>query len=164
MQFHLSEFSKSNKNKISVTAEFSDQNLFLLYDLSTIELNLSPASFYEFERANNLWQNNCLECFLGNKNSSEYIELNFSLNGLWNCYSFSSYRQSMKECLEFTPSKLIIENNILEVSIKAQNTFNLNLMNPCCVIEESKHFTFWATQHPAKQPDFHKQKHWINIP
>ena len=53
-------------------------------------------------RKNNLWEETCLELFLGPDNSDHYREFNLSPAGHWNVYHFSSYREGMREEQAFT--------------------------------------------------------------
>jgi hypothetical protein len=59
----------------------------------------SPASITA--RRHGLWQETCVELFLGIKNAPGYWEFNFSPAGHWSVYRFSAYRQGMQEEMAF---------------------------------------------------------------
>ncbi|TSA01051.1 MAG: hypothetical protein D4R80_00065, partial [Deltaproteobacteria bacterium] len=56
-----------------------------------------PAAAEAPRRRDRLWEETCLELFLGTDDSGEYWELNLSPAGHWNVYRFTSYREGMRE-------------------------------------------------------------------
>ena len=46
-------------------------------------------------RKDRLWEETCLELFLGTTDSAEYREFNLSPAGHWNVYRFDRYRDGM---------------------------------------------------------------------
>ena len=56
-----------------------------------------PAAAEAPQRQDRLWEETCLELFLGTTDSEEYREFNFSPAGHWNVYRFTSYREGMRE-------------------------------------------------------------------
>ncbi len=58
---------------------------------------LIPAAADAPRRRDRLWEETCLELFLGTEGSGEYWEFNLSPSGHWNVYRFTSYREGMRE-------------------------------------------------------------------
>ena len=68
---------------------------FLLSGVDVSRLKL-PSVQEKKERKDGLWQTTAFELFIGEKDSSRYIELNLAPTGDWNVYEFTSERQGMK--------------------------------------------------------------------
>src|SRR5512143_1679186 len=56
-----------------------------------------PAPVDVTERKDRLWEDTCLESFLGVRGSKDYWEFNLSPAGHWNVYRFASCREGMRE-------------------------------------------------------------------
>ncbi len=117
------------------------------------------------ERKDRLWEETCLEVFLGPKDSERYWEFNLSPAGDWNVYRFDSYREGMREepalaslpfgvrkkpealefYLELDTGKLLPAAEAIEVAVAA-------------VIRTAKgDISHWALVHPGPRPDFHRR-------
>ncbi len=130
-----------------------------------IEGDMSSIVFPELKnrpiRQHNLWQHTCFEVFLQSPMSKNYLELNLSPHGPWQCYEFSSYRKNRAESLKV-------------ISVRSQNfqgknsyrcSFALNFfeegillytqIKPACVLKSKQQLTYWSTEHSSTKPDFH---------
>jgi len=128
-----------------------------------------PASVDIPVRKDQLWEETCLEFFLGIKNSPQYWEFNLSPAGHWNVYCFEDYRQGLQAelafaslpfsvqtssdslalALELNLDKIIPANQALEVAISA-------VIKP-----KNGEVTYWALTHSGSQADFHRRDSFI---
>ena len=116
-------------------------------------------------RVDRLWEETCLELFLGAKGSGGYWEFNLSPAGHWNVYRFTSYRKGMQEEPAFSslPFGVRIEPGILRLSLD----LDLRKIFPageaveagvCAIIRTTTGGTcHWALAHPGPRPDFHRR-------
>jgi hypothetical protein len=125
------------------------------------------------ERKDRLWEETCLEFFLGVKDSEPYWEINLSPAGHWNVYRFASYRMDMREEPAFTSlpfrtqtepetlrlfldlevGKIIPAGKIMEIAVSAFIK---------TVTGKRSH---WALIHPGPRPDFHRRDGFVlNLP
>lgn len=114
-------------------------------------------------RKDRLWEETCLELFLGVKGSERYWEFNLSPAGHWNAYRFASYRAGMQEesALSSLPFVVRKEPDVLEFFLE----FNIGKLLPAAeaievavaaVIRTAKGETcHWALVHTGPRPDFH---------
>ena len=63
-------------------------------DLSKVSI---PTAAEAPRRRDRLWEETCLELFLGTEDSDRYWEFNLSPSGNWNVYRFTRYREGMGE-------------------------------------------------------------------
>jgi hypothetical protein len=116
-------------------------------------------------RRDRLWEETCLEFFLGEKGSERYWEFNLSPAGDWNVYRFASYRKEMREEPAFTtlPFRIRMEPGALRLSLD----LGLGKIIPMgraievavgavirTVTGKTSH---WALVHPGPRPDFHRR-------
>jgi hypothetical protein len=139
--------------------------------------NLSELALHAPEeppvRKDRLWEETCLELFLGVKDSEGYWEFNLSPAGHWNVYRFTSYREGMREepalaslpfgvrkgpeslalSLDLAIAKILPAGHALEIAVGA-------------VIRTVKGETsHWALAHPGARPDFHRREGFrLDIP
>jgi hypothetical protein len=116
-------------------------------------------------RKNNLWEETCLEFFLGIKNSPSYWEFNLSPAGHWNIYRFDSYRQGMTEESAYTELPFITETESDAFSLSL--TLDLDEIIPIGRVLEvgisavtqfkDDKITHWALEHPSTKADFHER-------
>lgn len=124
-----------------------------------------PAPAERPERKNRLWEETCLEVFLGEEGSERYWEFNLSPAGHWNIYRFASYRKEMREEPAFSSLPFLVrtEPDALEISLDLEITGILPAGIPieaavCAVIKTRKGMTtYWALVHPGPRPDFHRR-------
>jgi hypothetical protein len=138
----------------------------LLGNLSELEI---PAPGESPGRKNRLWEETCLEFFLGGNDSERYWEFNLSPAGHWNVYRFTSYREGMREEPAFRslPIDLRKEPGVLKLSldldiekiIPAGKAMKVAIS---AVIKTIKGKTsHWALAHPGPRPDFHRREGFI---
>lgn len=125
-----------------------------------------PAPAARPGRKGRLWEETCLEMFLGTKDSEGYWEFNLSPAGHWNVYRFSSYRRGMREETAFPslPFRVLPERGALRVCLG----LSLGTILPggkdvavgVCAVVRTAHGTasHWAMAHPGDRPDFHRRE------
>lgn len=105
-------------------------------------------------RTDGLWGSTCFEAFIG-IGKTGYVELNFAPSGRWAAYSFTNYRQGMRELDIAPPSICFAQGRVIAtVELAAERGSPLNLT---AVIElRSGIRSYWALAHPeGNRPDFH---------
>ena len=116
-------------------------------------------------RVDRLWEETCLELFLGAKGSEGYWEFNLSPAGHWNVYRFATCREGRQEEPSFPslPFGVRIGPDILRLSLDldlgkilpAGETVEAGV---CAVIRTATGGTsHWALTHPGPRPDFHRR-------
>lgn len=125
-----------------------------------------------YARYDYLWQQTCLELFIGIKGQSGYREINLSPAEVWNCYQFDDYRQP-----EQTPPVMATDIQLLEIQAHPQKlhavvNFQQLLQEYDCRISDlnigvsavlklkNEKTLFFSLQHSGKQADFHCKKDW----
>jgi len=131
-------------------------------DLSKVSI---PAAAGTPRRKDRLWEETCLELFLGTADSGEYREFNLSPSGHWNVYRFTSYREGMREepALPSLPFAVRIGPDAIELSIEldvgkiipAGKDLAATVAAVIGTIDGGK--SHWALVHPASRPDFHRR-------
>lgn len=131
-------------------------------DLSKV---LIPAAAEAPRRKDRLWEETCLELFLGTADSGEYLEFNLSPSGHWNVYRFTRYRDGMREETAITslPLDVRIGQDALELSMEfdvgkivpAGKAIEAGVAAVIGTIGGGK--SHWALVHPASRPDFHRR-------
>jgi hypothetical protein len=137
--------------------------------LCEVKGNLSkvriPAAAEAPRRRDRLWEETCLELFLGTADSAEYWELNLSPAGHWNVYRFTSYREGMREetaiaSLPFEvrrdPEALLLAAEI-GVGRLAPAGKDLAATVAAVIGTTDGGKSHWAPAHPASRPDFHRR-------
>lgn len=117
-------------------------------------------------RRDRLWEETCLELFLGATDSSGCWEINLSPAGHWNVYRFARYREGMREETAFTslPFTVRIGQNVLELSMEldvgkilpAGRTIEAGVAAVIGTIAGKT--SHWALTHPDTRPDFHRRE------
>lgn len=124
-----------------------------------------PAARKPPARAGRLWEETCLEFFLGARDSEGYWEFHLSPSGDWNAYRFASYREGMQEEPAFAslPFRVRRHPEALELSldvaigriVPAAEGIDVGV---CAVIRTLRGGTsHWALAHPGPRPDFHRR-------
>lgn len=113
------------------------------------------------KRVNGLWNDICLELFISQTDGS-YREYNFSLNGNWQCYNFTSYRSEPELADVSAPLIDISDKKNITIKIKDKIT---HLYNLCLILKDSKNkLNYFSINNPDDgPPDFHDKKYWENI-
>ncbi len=120
-------------------------------------------------RKNNLWQNTCLEFFIALRELPQYWEFNLSTSGDWNVYSFTDYRNGMKEELSFAslPFKIKKQTESFQLDFECDLGKIINKSQPaefgvCTVIKyKNRELGYWALMHCDDKPDFHLRDSFI---
>jgi hypothetical protein len=130
-------------------------------DLSKLSI---PAAAEAPRRQDRLWEETCLEVFLGTADSGEYREFNLSPAGHWNVYRFTRYREGMREetaiaSLPFDvrrdPEALLLTAEIgIGKIVPAGKDLAATVTAVIRTIDGGK--SHWAPVHPASRPDFHR--------
>jgi hypothetical protein len=112
----------------------------------------------EPRRKDDLWRRTCFEAFLRPGPGPDYLELNLSLSGEWQAYSFEAPRSGRREAA-VPPPRIATQSSASTFTLEAEigglpdGLWSLNL---AAVIEEvDGRVCYWALAHPAGAPDFH---------
>lgn len=137
-----------------------DDDLLLGYSVRGSEHLLLP-EWKSSVRKDGLWHTTCFELFLRPEGQDGYYEFNFSPSTQWAAYSFTGYREGMREwvcavdpLVERVGDRggVIVEADI-DLGGMADGPLRLGL---CAVIEEKDGArSYWALAHPPGRPDFH---------
>lgn len=127
---------------------------------------LIPAAAEAPRRRDRLWEETCVELFLGAEDSGEYRELNLSPSGHWNVYRFSRYREGMLEETAITslPFDVRIGQDVIEFSMEldagkilhAGETIEAGVAAVISTIDGRR--CHWALAHFGPRPDFHRRE------
>ena len=132
-------------------------------DLSMLSI---PAAAGMPRRRDRLWEETCLELFLGTADSGEYREFNLSPAGHWNVYRFTRYRKGMREEPAITSLPFDVRRDSEALLLTAE--FDVGKIVPAGkdlaatvtavigTIDGGK--SHWALVHPASRPDFHRRE------
>jgi hypothetical protein len=120
-------------------------------------------------RQHELWEETCLEFFLGVSNSPQYWEINLSPTGDWNVYSFQDYRQGMQEEVAFSalPFRIQTQANAWQLDLefdlsKIALTDSSLQIAICAVIKQiNGEISYWALTHRGLQADFHRRDSFL---
>ena len=152
--------------KISCEIGRSAETLSLCYELlCPVSKLLIPVRSDKPERRSGLWENTCLELFIGLKDSASYWEFNLSPSGDWNAYRFESYRRGMMEEPAFTcfPFNVITLTDSLRVFAEvdlgkiAQSGRALEAGMSAVIKAADESRSYWALEHTGNCPDFHRR-------
>jgi hypothetical protein len=129
-----------------------------------------PAPEIRPRRRIGLWEDTCLEFFIGEPASPRYWEFNLSPSGEWNAFRFEHYRQGLYEemvfpvlpfagrrkssrafhlSLEFDLGRIIQAHRDIEMAVSA------------VLKMKSGPETLWALTHPDSGPDFHHRSGFL---
>lgn len=153
----LNSFKEASTRELLFWYERKDQILRLRYQVACAGLKWPSAS--TSERAFELWKTTCFELFLKEEGSSEYIELNFSPSGKWDCYHFESYRspQPPTRYNDCQVNFLKQELGLVEVEVRLDKMPQMLLANATAVIEDESGINYFAYEHAKDKADFHHQ-------
>ena len=125
-----------------------------------------PAAAEAPRRKDRLWEETCLELFLGTADSGEYREFNLSPAGHWNVFRFTRYREEMREEPAFTSLPFAVRRDPEALLLTAE-------IGVGKIVPAGKHLaagvaavikstdgrkSHWALVHPASRPDFHRRE------
>ncbi|MBC7985579.1 MAG: DOMON-like domain-containing protein [Sphingomonadaceae bacterium] len=116
------------------------------------------------ERADDLWQTTCFECFIRDAGKAAYREFNLAPSMGWAAYDFASYRQGMTPVETIRPSgamgvtdRLLTLEALLHfpMETRPRRTFAWRIGLSAVVEETDGAKSYWALAHPPGPPDFH---------
>jgi hypothetical protein len=171
--FSLKPFQKAETQpnvKITGTVGRSSNTFSISYALwGPLSKLVIPKPSEMLAREDGLWEKTCLEFFLTPKNTDNYWEFNLSPSGDWNVYRFTSYRQGMREEPAFMtlPFRIKSESYALRLSLElgldeiilADQALEVAVSAVIKSIDGA--MSYWALNHPAPQPDFHRRDSFI---
>ena len=110
-----------------------------------------------------LWEETCLEFFLGPRNSPRYWEFNLSPSGQWNAFSFESCRKGMREEPAFGKLPFVFQTGPdalrlfleLKVDVIVPPVLDIDVAVSAVIKMKNGSISYWALAHPARKPDFH---------
>lgn len=123
----------------------------------TAAILLPPPAFPA--RRDGLWRHTCFEAFIRHPDGS-YWEFNFSPSTEWAAYSFTGYREGMRD-LEIESPHINATRSAGQFQLDVELPLPPRLPSPMClnlaaVIEDKTgNKTYWALVHPPGPPDFH---------
>jgi hypothetical protein len=152
-------FAPAEVHSVTVRwAELPDRRLMLRYRVDGCSRLVLPR-YRGNGRGEGLWKTTCFELFLDD-GEGRYREYNFSPNGQWAAYAFSSYRnldadfrpRATPEIKHETGSTVFVQTVFLDRrELEGAQTAAL-----AAVIEENDgRLSYWAMAHPDEKPDFH---------
>ena len=116
-------------------------------------------------RADELWQQTCLEAFVGTTAGAAYYELNFAPSTRWAAYRFTRYRNGMCVATEIGAPRIEVQSAPDRWTLQAwlsldglsalprAAAWRLGLAAITEDIRGGK--SYWALAHPPGKPDFH---------
>jgi hypothetical protein len=138
--------------------------LTLCYQFRGDLTQLQRGELQEPQRTDDLWKSTCIEAFLREPGTDGYLEFNFAPSRQWAAYSFTGYREGMRDLVIATPSIGVTANNdnlsfqveldLREIAaLPSDSVWEFGLS---AVIEETGgRKSYWALRHPPGKPDFH---------
>ena len=113
----------------------------------------------QLERKDQLWLKDCFEFFIKTGKSS-YLEFNFSLDGKWNVFQFTNYRENKQdhEDLKLTSFQKQIDNSGLCYSyiLKGNIATTCNSSHATAILYEGGLANYFnELGHISPEPDFH---------
>ncbi|OWY67705.1 hypothetical protein B7486_30065 [cyanobacterium TDX16] len=165
--FFLKPFSVNNppfQLEISGNIERQSNRLAIQYQIlgQLAELAIPLATDLP-TRKDELWQQTCLEFFLGIEDFPQYWEFNLSPTGDWNIYHFEDYRQGMQPEAAFTSLPFVVHNRpnylLLNLELNLDKVVEIEqkieIAIASVIQSKSGEITYWALTHCDTQADFH---------
>jgi len=109
-----------------------------------------------------LWKENCFELFLRLPCQTNYWEINLAPGGDWNCFSFTNYRENLKESQDIQIHQFLSQNQkdyfcletILDLKRQTSRLSEMAWVGFAAVLENQNGLNYFAVTHETK-PDFH---------
>lgn len=162
----LSELKTSINFQVALSESQASFKYTLLDHIpqSLLDCKNQPISFYrgntdQFERKNHLWLKDCFEFFI-KMGPSSYLEFNFSLDGKWNVFQFTGYRENKQNYsdLKLTSFQKQIDNSNLSFNYLmtgALESTNGPSHATAILFQEGTANYFNELGHVSPEPDFH---------
>ena len=173
----LKPFSAENKPDnchINALLEKEGASFKVVFELTAGLVDLKFPVFHpaSAQRKDKLWEHTCFEIFVGQHGMTNYREINLSPAGDWNVYSFSGYREEMKqdnyfEALPFEVKIMSDQELKLEIKIDLkmlQDSSDIDVGLSAVLELNNGEKSYWAVNHPGVVPDFHAREGWIQNP
>ena len=152
MEFKLVQYQ--GKDRITCSVNSFPEGIRLSYEVPETR-NLIWPSYSKLIRGDRLWLSTCFELFLGTEDESQYIELNVTPSGAWNCYHFDQYRSGMRESSSWDLQNFEMRNGLFSATFLGQMTSHIVRIAPAIILQlKSSKLDYFAISH-GKQPDFH---------
>ncbi|RJQ52941.1 MAG: hypothetical protein C4526_07315 [Nitrospiraceae bacterium] len=123
------------------------------------------------DRKRNLWEETCLELFLGVPGSPGYWEFNLSPAGHWNVFRFDAYRQGMREETAITSLPFSVQRHrdslLIDLELDLDGIIQpgqpLEAAISAVIKNRDGEATYWALAHQAQHADFHRRDSFIEL-
>lgn len=142
-----------------------------------IEKNKITKSFHTTtktsQRADFLWEEDCMELFFSEKNNGGYIEINATPDGRYNIYEFSGYRMPntlppiQSHHYQFTwlnaNTLAWYHHQRFMITRKDNHLITITQFNPTAVLYPSRqnNFALYYANNHTQPPDFHQHSRWL---
>ena len=158
---------------ISVNLSLSPSNhLILKYIVKGDIDGLDLPAHTQSERAEDLWEETCMEIFLRPEGGDAYFEMNFSPSSQWAVYHFKDHRDPLpnpevlqppvvRTHLENASFTLFADIDLSQFPELGQGKM-LNIGLSAVVEELSGRISYWALEHAPEEPDFHNKDCFIH--
>lgn len=153
--------------QIEIYLELAGSQLILEYKITgKVDFILFPKKRLS-TRVIGLWESTCFELFIKNPHGNNYMEFNFSPEGLWNCFYFARPKDSPLPYENFPkPKTELIQKDGEAVFCAAldlkylpkdlrTNLSELFIATPCVLEDRSGNLSYWAYSHQNEFPNFH---------
>ena len=150
MRFTLTEYL--GPRIVTATVLLEKDRLCLDYQVDDPGVRWAP--FARYVRSDNLWQDTCLELFIGDADDHQYWELNLAPHGGWNCYRLTGYRTGITPSDDFELLNLDVDPQRFRAELRFGILPERMTIGPSAVIREGEKLAYFALQHQDK-PDFH---------
>jgi len=168
--FHLKPFPgglNSSDFSIEVQVQRKQQELDLTFIMRGRYHDLKiPFVSKSAQRKDFLWEHTCFELFIAEADSEAYEEWNFSPSGDWAHYHFDHYRVSSTRQSDLEPYDIVwmevgAQEARLSVSIPLRQPTPLDLGLSAVLELKAGQKSYWALEHTASKPDFHRRESFL---
>ena len=152
---------------IEVFLELDNNQLRVEFQVSGDIESLVLPDRQKARRVIGLWESTCFELFIKNPRGEDYVEFNFSPEGLWNCFYFPRPKAPLKAYEHFPDPRTEIEHTNYGLRFKATvdlsflpidsifNAPHFEISTPCVLESNEGRLTYWAYSHHNEFPNFH---------
>lgn len=124
-------------------------------------------------RADYLWEQTCLEVFIGVRDEDFYREINLSPSQAWQVYQFEEYRypedmppQAAYDIelnqLKRTHYGLNVSLDLTEFMLKYKLKWEDLYLGLTAVLQTPEGAQYYAMQHSSPNADFHNKRDWLH--
>lgn len=120
-------------------------------------------------RTPELWRHTCCEIFLRNSGERAYQEFNFAPSGQWAAYTFSAYRQDMRDLALDDPPQIKprLAANVFRLDVTLRSPILARPTPQAALSAVLEHddgrLSYWALAHPRERPDFHDERAFEDV-